>query len=162
SGLASLTYARRFPDDRLLLVPLQYLALTMMLLTSMVTDPYMAGQIPIGGYRSFVLLALLPGGHLYFEMNERSSRTARFERRILLLVPPTLIVVFAILVRGSVGYVLIPAGTVWLWRLWRERRDRQARIVVFRKAALATVAAVVTVGAFTLAVPAYVKSGRTV
>src|SRR5262252_2585005 len=75
-GIATLAFIARFDDDRLFMVPLTFTALSIMLLTPLLSDQAVLDQAPIGGNRFFGMLGVLPALHLYFDMREEPPGTS--------------------------------------------------------------------------------------
>src|ERR1051326_7678711 len=69
-GIATLAFVARFDDDRLFMVPLTFTALSVMLLTPLLSDQAVLDQAPIGGNRFFGMLGVLPALHLYLDLRE--------------------------------------------------------------------------------------------
>jgi len=160
-GLSSLIYGIRFEDDRLLLVPVQYLALTTMMLAPMVTEYAWSFQTSIGGQRYFMLAGILPGAHLFFELCDRDAHGWRKPGwPALLLGLQMALLVLVMFVRNSIAYVLAPSLLALAWRWWSRRRKRQGRVDLYWKAVAAGVAATIVVGAVAAAMPSYIESGR--
>src|SRR5262249_15780785 len=67
-GSSTLIFIFRFRDDRLFMVPLLFLALTLMLLSPLAADPGVMDQCPIGGYRYFTVAGIMPELHIFFEV----------------------------------------------------------------------------------------------
>jgi hypothetical protein len=111
-GLSTASYVLRFRHERLWIAPVFLGALTVMLLTRATEMPPTVAEAPLGGERSYILLALLPTLHWCFELVAGASRSRReaLNRGLLLGVQVTILGV-AILVRYS-PVCLIPAVLV--------------------------------------------------
>ena len=104
-GLSALAFTGRYSDRRLIYVPLQFVALTCMLLTPLMTDPVVRDQAPIGGNRFFVILAILPALHIFFELSDGvGGERNEVLKNWLLLSVQILLFVLAMLVRSAGAY----------------------------------------------------------
>jgi hypothetical protein len=74
-GISVCIFVWRFRDQRLLLAPLTFAALTLMLLTPLATDHYVADQAPIGGLRYFSIAGIIPAAYLLLEILDFAQRT---------------------------------------------------------------------------------------
>jgi hypothetical protein len=99
-GMSAIGYILRFRNERLWVAPVFLAALTFLLLTSGMAMPLWATEAPIGGERSYILLAILPTLHWCFEIVAGKSRSRReaLVRGLLLAVQVTILGI-AILVR---------------------------------------------------------------
>ena len=111
-GLSTAGYVLRFRHERLWVAPVFLGALTVMLLTRATEMPLTAAEAPLGGERSYILLAILPTLHWCFELVAGASHSRReaLNRGLLLGLQVTILGV-AILVRYS-PVCLIPAVLV--------------------------------------------------
>jgi hypothetical protein len=130
-GLATLTFIARFSDDRLFMVPLTFTALSIMLLTPLLSDQVILDQAPIGGNRFFGMLGVLPALHLYFDMREEPADTS--SRWSWLSGVQIVLLVLVILVRSGSAYLLglLAFGLFERWRA--TRADRSRRLVFLRE-----------------------------
>jgi hypothetical protein len=155
-------FLRRFGDDRSAVVTVTFFSLTLMLCTPLVWDPDIANQIPIGGIRYFSLLAIVPAFHLVLELadGKRHADGSRGLRPFLLGVQ-SIVLVLAILVRGSAASAAGPVLLVGLVKVWRNRGNRFELRSLGRKGAVIAVVGAVFVGSLLVALPSqYVRDGR--
>jgi hypothetical protein len=101
-GVSAASYILRFRNERLWVAPVFLAALTVLLLTRAAEMPLWASEAPIGGERSYLLLAILPTLHWCFELVAGKSQSRR-EALVsgLLLAIQVAILGIAILVRFS-------------------------------------------------------------
>jgi hypothetical protein len=161
-GITAVAFILRYRDRRLIVIPLYFLVVTVMLLTPLVNSAVAVDQVPIGGQRYFVLAPFLPALHIFFEIVDRSPAAGR-QRALansLLLFIQMLLLLAALLVRSSTGYLVMALFAVWAWRLYQERRHPAQLRVLLRKAAIGAGALVLSVVLVVTALPAYVHSGR--
>jgi hypothetical protein len=162
-GVSVVAFVLRFQDRRLLVLPLYFLAVTVMLAAPLGSEAAAIDQVPVGGQRYFVIAAILPALHIFFAIIDRSGATTR-GRKIanwLLLFVQAALLFAALLVRSSAGYLLVAPLAVLLWQIWRGRKQRGALTALAGKAA-AIGAALVLWAIFVVNVlPAYVHTGRT-
>jgi hypothetical protein len=161
-GLTVTAFILRFRDRRLIVVPLYFLAVTVMLLTSLGSSDRAVEQVPIGGQRYFVLAAILPALHLFFELVERNNASAIKRRGAdwLLLFVQSVLFFATVLVRSSVLYLLAPMLVVLIWKLWRDRKQGAALRSLWPKMAVVGAALCIWVAFVVIAVPAYLHTGR--
>jgi hypothetical protein len=160
-GFSTLAFIGRFKDDRLIFVPLQFFALTCMLLTPLLTDPGIRGQVPIGGNRFFGILGILPALHLFFELADWADpRRSEARQNWTLLGVQLLILTLTLLVRSANAYMLLPAVCAGVLSTLRFRDDRTARLRLYRKFGNAAILGIVFTSVLIACVPNYVKSGR--
>ena len=161
-GIGVVAFVLRFQDNRLIVVPLYLLVVTLVLITPFATATAAAAYMPIGGQHYFAVAAILPALHIFFDLTER-TRAADCWRRIgnglLLFVQATLL--FAvILMRSSAGYLLVVLAAAWLWKIRSDRKQRGELIALLVK----TVIVGAALGLWTIFVvaelPGYVTSGR--
>jgi hypothetical protein len=161
-GLSVLAFVLRFHDKRLLVVPIYCLAVTAMLLTPICTAPEAVDQAPIGGQRYFVLAAILPALHIFFEILDSHAVAGPWRRhgeRVILFVQACLLF-GALLVRSSTGYLVGPLLIVLLWKLYRNwRQPNELRDLLFKSLSLGNALAIF-VAFVLLALSAYVNTGR--
>lgn len=130
-GIATLAFIARFSDERLFMVPLTFAALSMLLLTSLLSDPEVLAEAPIGGNRFFGMLGVLPALHLYFDMREEPPETS--SSRSWLNGVQLVLLVLTILTRSSSAYLLglLALGAFERWR--STRTDRTSRRTFWRE-----------------------------
>jgi hypothetical protein len=107
-GLSTLCYLVRFRHERLWVAPVFLTGLTLFLLTMGGGGPLSTDQAPIGGIRSYILVAILPVVHWCFELvaDESSSWREAWIRGMLLAIQ---VAIFgcAILVRYSPSSLIL-------------------------------------------------------
>jgi hypothetical protein len=160
-GISVFAFVWRYRDQRLLAVPLYFLAATVMLATPLGSSARDLDQMPIGGYRYFVLASILPVLYIFFDLIDRA--VPRYHWQIanwLPLLIQGLLLFAALLARSSTAYLLGVLLVVLIRRLYLDRNNRDQLIVVARKSA--TVAAAFGFWAVFVAaaLPAYVQSGH--
>jgi hypothetical protein len=123
-GFSTLLFIYRFRDDRLFTVPLQFFALTLMLLSPLASNTWPVDQAPIGGLRYFSVAGILPALHIFFEVTDRSQPAAKAViSNFILLGLQVFIFAFVMFARGSVGYLLAPILLGVLFGIWSNRRS---------------------------------------
>jgi hypothetical protein len=161
-GISVFAFVLRYHDRRLLVVPLYCLVVTAMLLTPVGTSAAAIDQAPIGGQRYFVLAALIPALHMFFEIIDDHAVARAWRRhgeRILLFVQ-ALLLFGALLVRSSTGYLLGVLLIVWLWKLYRSwSQNNDLRNLLYKSFSVGNALALWMVFVV-LALPAYVNTGR--
>lgn len=161
-GISVFAFVLRYRDRRLLVVPLYCLVVTTMLLTPVVTSAVAVDQAPIGGQRYFVLAALLPALHMFFEIIDVRA-VANVWRMLMgwtLLFVQALLLFGALLVRSSTGYLLGVFLIALLWKLYVARRQpKELRNLLYKSASVASALAF-WVALVILTLPAYVSTGR--
>jgi hypothetical protein len=161
TGIAAVAFALRYRDRRMIVIPLYFLAVTVMLLTPLGSSSAAVDQVPIGGQRYFVLAAFLPALHIFFEIVDSSpAAEARRTAHLLLLFVQTLLLFGALLVRSSTGYLVMVLLAAWAWRLYRERGQPAQLRVLLCKAGVSACACALSIAFVVTALPAYVHSGR--
>jgi hypothetical protein len=163
-AISAATFLWRFRDDRSAVVTVTFFALTLMLCTPLVWDPGVASQIPIGGMRYFSLVAILPAFHLSLELTDGQGQPRRVRGLpVSLLVVQVVLLVLAILVRGSAASLVGPILLVGLVTVWRNRGNRNELRLLRHKAAVIGVVGAVFVGSLLVTLPSqYVQDGRVV
>jgi hypothetical protein len=157
-GIATLAFVARFDDDRLFMVPLTFTALSIMLLTPLLSDPAVLDQAPIGGNRFFGMLGVLPALHLYFDMREEPAGT--FSTRSWLSGVQIVLLVLVVLTRSSSAYLLglLAFGAFERWR--STRADRSRRLVFWRDMRRLAIVALVAQTIMVATVYDYLLYGR--
>jgi hypothetical protein len=159
-GASALVFVVRFQDDRLFMVPLTFLTLSLMLLTTLVADQNVADQVPIGGNRFFPVLGFLPALHVFFELLDDNFVPSKTAMRLAMAVLQVTFLLFAMFVRSSAAYLLGFLAFAALMRMQATRTDRQHRLQFYRLigklAAVGIVFSLLIVGL----VPGYAASGR--
>jgi hypothetical protein len=161
-GIAVLAFVLRFRDNRLIVVPLYFLVVTILLLTPLSTSDIAVNQMPIGGHRYFVLAAFLPAMYIFFEITEKFN-SPKAENRILnsfLLFAQGLLLFGVLVVRTSVSYVLAPLFVVLIWRIYTNRKQRDHLIPLVHKSTILAAALALWAAFVVVAIPAYVHTGR--
>jgi hypothetical protein len=157
-GISTLLYAIRFQDDRLLMVPLIYCALSFLVWTPLGS---LVDQFAMGGIRYFSLVGILPGLHIFFELTEAHLESRAQMRNLALLMIQTVLFVLVLLGRINIAYMLCPLLLAISWRLWRTRRSpSQLRILALKvgTTALASIGFLAIVWAIN---PDYFRNGQT-
>jgi hypothetical protein len=161
-GISAFAFVWRFRDERLLVMPVYFLVVTIMLLTPLGTSAEGIWQTPIGGNRYFTLAAILPALHIFFEIIEppRAERLLSKSRLYVPLFVQGLLLFGALLVRSAAGYLLGVLIATLFWRLYTARRQRPELSSLFTKSAVigATFAFWATI--VIVALPTYVETGR--
>src|SRR5262249_18147000 len=75
-SISVIAFLLRFSDDQILVVPVLFLALTLMLLTPHATIQFWIDQNPIGGDRYFIIAGVLPTFHIILELFDSWKRSA--------------------------------------------------------------------------------------
>jgi hypothetical protein len=163
-GISVVAFISRFQDNRLIVVPLYLLVVTLVLITPFATAAAAVEYMPIGGQHYFAVAAILPALHIFFELTER-TRAAGGRRRIanwLLLFVQAALLFAVILMRSSAGYLLVVLFAVWLWKIWSDRKQRGELIALLAKTVALGAALVLWAVFVAVELPAYVKSDRVV
>jgi hypothetical protein len=157
-GVATLAFIARFGDHRLFLVPLTFAALSVMLLTPLLSDQEVLDQVPIGGTRFFGMLGVLPALHLYFDIREEPAVIS--PSRPWLSGVQVVLLVLVILVRSSSTYLLglLALGAFERWR--STRTDRPQRLMFWRETRRLLILALVTQTIMVAIVYDYALYGR--
>src|SRR5262249_51833729 len=116
-GISAATFVGRYQGQRMSVVPVLFLGLTLLLLTTLTTTP-MSSQVPIGGLRYYAVVGILPALHWCFEFIGDDDSPDKSTRCALLIIQ-VVVLGLAILVRGSPIYLLAPVivcAAVWFWR----------------------------------------------
>ena len=161
-AISAATFLWRFLDDRSAVVTTTFFSLTLMLCTPLVWNPVIASQIPMGGIRYYSLLAVVPAFHLVLELTDPDWKAdvARRQRAVLLTVQ-VIILVLAVLVRGSAAYVVGPILLIGLATAWKNRADHHMLRRLRRNAVIIALVGIVFIGSLLLALPKdYVREGR--
>jgi hypothetical protein len=161
-GISAFAFMSRYQDRRSIVVPLYFLAVTVMLLTPLSMSRDGADQNAIGGIRYFALAAFLPALHIYFELLDRTGprRWGAWIFHSALLLIQGLLLFAAFLVRSSTGYVLGALLVALAWRLYHDRAERSRLIPLGCKTAIVGAALAFWAIFIVTAMPAYVHSGR--
>ena len=160
-GISTLVFVYRFRDDRLFMVPLQFFALTLMLLSPLASNTWPVDQAPIGGLRYFSVAGILPALHIFFEVTDRSRAAAKAViSNFILLGLQVFIFAFVMFARGSVGYLLAPILLGVLFGIWSNRRSPVQLRQIAGKIVFSTVAGIAFISIITTTVPDYEKTGR--
>ena len=160
-GISTLLFIYRFRDDRLFMVPLQFFALTLMLLSPLASNTWPVDQAPIGGLRYFSVAGILPALHIFFEVTDRSQPAAKAViSNFILLGLQVFIFAFVMFARGSVGYLLAPILLGVLFGIWSNRRSPVRLREIIGKIGFTMVAGIAFISIITTTVPDYEKTGR--
>jgi hypothetical protein len=137
-AVSNVFFLLRFQDARAVLGPIVFTALTVMLATPLVTDGFVASQVPIGGIRYFSIAGMVPCIHIWFELGDNSQVTrSRHWYHLVLLALQTVILSFVMLARVSfmaIAAQLVLLLTIQIWRLRREQRPRAVVTLAFAAA----------------------------
>jgi hypothetical protein len=160
-GLSALSFIGRYDDGRLNFVPLHFAALTCMLLTPLLTVPFIRDQAPIGGNRFFGILGILPALHIFFEFADAADRRDRHAwKNWVLLSVQLFILVFVLLVRSADAYLLAPPICAAAFSARRNHDNRIVRYGFYRKLGYAAILSVAFTSALIACAPNYAKSSR--
>jgi len=161
-GISVFAFAWRYRDERLFVVVLYFLIMSVTLLTPLCWSEFNVNTAPIGGYRLCTLVAILPALHLYFEIVEPSDHAGRkleISNLLALFVQGALF--FAIfLERSSAGYLLIVLMLVSVVRLYRGEIKGTPRSALGYKLTSWGAPLIIWVAIVVVAMPQYVKEGR--
>ena len=157
-GIATLAFIARFDDDRLFMVPLTFTALSIMLLTPLLSDQAVLDQAPIGGNRFFGMLGILPALHIYFDTREEPPGTS--SRRSWLSGVQIVLLVLVMLTRSSSAYLLglLALGAFVRWH--STRKDPGRRLVFWREMRRLAIVALVSQTIMVALVYDYLLYGR--
>ena len=139
-GISTALFLLRFRDDRALAVPLLYAGLTALLLTPMGTRQAWLDQVPLGGYRAFVLAGILPAIHVVLELLDRSKPTSA---AIALAGLQFATVLGVASVRLSASYFVVAIAAVAVYAIFAGRRDAARRMAAMLKISLLVLVGVV-------------------
>jgi hypothetical protein len=160
-GLSTWVFIGRYKDGRLIFVPVQFVALTCMLLTPLFTEPIIRDQVSIGGNRFFGILGILPALHIFFEFADGAGPTRDGAwKNWILLGTQAFILALVLLVRSANAYMLAPAICAALFSVYRRRGDPAERQRLYRKFGNTAILGIVFTSILIACVPNYVKSGR--
>jgi hypothetical protein len=163
-GISVVAFVLRFADNRLIVVPLYLLVVTLVLVTPFATAAAAVEYMPIGGQHYFAVAAILPALHIFFELTERSGTEGRWHRIAngLLLFVQAAVLVAVILMRSSASYLLVVLLAVWLWKIWSDRKQRGELVALLTKTAAIGAAFALWTVFVAVELPAYAKSDRVV
>jgi hypothetical protein len=162
TGVSAAAFVLRFRDRRLLTLLLYFLVATVMLVTPLGSSNVAADQMPIGGQRYFVMAAILPALHIFFEIIDReryAGSRLTFAHSALLLLQ-ALLLFGALLVRSSASYLLGVLVVAWIWRFHHERRQPAQYRTLLRTGAIVGAAFGFWFVFVATALPAYLQTGR--
>jgi hypothetical protein len=160
-GFAAFSFIARHDKDRLIFVPLYFVALTCMLLTPLLSDPVIRDQAPIGGNRSIGILGILPALHIFFEFAGRPDQTdAKAWKNWGLLGVQSFILILTLLVRIADAYLWAPPICAAIYSVRRNSDNRIWRHGFYRKLGYVAILGIVLASALIACVPNYAKSGR--
>jgi hypothetical protein len=158
-GLSVLMFLLRFPDDRILAVPVLFSALTLMLLTPVATSEKWIDQSAIGGIRFFVIAGILPTLHIILELFDSGRHSAKASIYALLVVQFALLL-SVIAVRMSAMYFVAAIAFAAILSVWVRRGDPSRRRVVVANIAFLIMLGVIGHFAGRLLTPdAYLNAG---
>jgi hypothetical protein len=155
-GLSVGCYVLRFWNERLWIAAIYLAALTFMLLDVGLETPFWATQAPIGGYRSYILLAILPVLHWCFELvsGKSHSRREALSRGFLLAVQVAIFGVTVLVRYSPICFLPAVAGAA-LFSLRSGALRRTATIFIVPLFCLLAV----LYGVLPLAFPQQAKNG---
>jgi hypothetical protein len=160
-GLSALSFIGRYDDGRLNFVPVQFVALTCMLLTPLLTVPLIRDQAPIGGNRFFGILGILPALHIFFEFADAADRRdGQAWKNWVLLSVQLFILTFVLLVRSADAYLLGPPICAAVFSACHNRDNRILRYGFYRKLGYAAILGIIFTSALIASAPNYLRSGR--
>jgi hypothetical protein len=160
-GISTLAFIGRYTGDRLIFVPVQFVALTCMMLTPLFTDPIVRDQASIGGNRFFGILGILPALHILFEFADGAGPMREGARKNwILLGIQAFILALVLLVRSANAYMLAPVICAALFSTRRCRDNPAERQRLYRKFGNTAILGIVFTSILIACVPNYVKSGR--
>ena len=157
-GFSVLAFVGRYKGALLAFVPLQFSALTCMLLTPLVTNQDVLDEAPIGGNRFFGILAILPAIHIFFEFADCAKPERGAQKNLVFLGVQLFIFLFVLLVRSSNAYMLAPIVCAGLFSTLRDSRVERYRI--YLKCGIAYVLGVVFLSIMIASAPYYLNTGR--
>jgi len=158
-AISTIAFVSRFRDDRLLIVPLVFFALSFMLITWQNTDSHSINQGFIGGYRYTVILALLPSIHIILEILDQPENENLILKLSLLAVQSS-VLAFALIVRSSTAYVLVAFIVAAVYSLSRSR-NRNTIWSTAQIAVCGTLVSGLILGSMIGSMPVeYVQTGR--
>jgi hypothetical protein len=158
-SIATLAFVKRFSDERLFMVPLTFAALSVMLLTPLLSDQPVLDEAPIGGNRFFGMLGVLPALHLYFDIREAPPPDTPLGSSRLSAVQ-VILLVLTILTRSSSAYLLglLALGAFERW--CATRADRDQRRIFWRQGRRLLIVALVSQTILVAMVYDYLLYGR--
>lgn len=161
-AVSAAVFLCRFSGPYAGIVILYFSALTVMLFTALVWDPAWAVQIPVAGIRYFSLVSVLPMFHILLSLLDRQlPRPGSEWRDTVLLATQTLILVLAILVRGSALPLIGAIAFVGLALAWQHRRNPGRLRLLIRDFAVIGLASLGLLAGIALSVPRqYLTEGR--
>jgi hypothetical protein len=160
-GVSTFMFMCRYQDDRLFMVPLQFFALTLMLLSPLATSTWVVDEAPIGGLRYLSVAGILPALHIFFEMTDHSRPAAKAViSNYILLGLQVFVLTFVMFARGSVGYLLVPIFLAVLFIIWSNRRNPVQLKEIFGKVGFSMVVGIAFVSFISATMPDYRKTGR--
>lgn len=151
-------FVSRFRDGRTVVVILYFSVLTFLVFTPLASDP----NIPVGSFRYFSLVAILPAYHLWLESTEPPRPSSRgLIWTLLPMAVQVVTLVFAILCRNSAVPLIGAICVGWVAVEWRHRREPVSGARGWVKAVFAVAVASAFVGILALSLSkAYFKEGR--
>src|SRR5580704_7042323 len=153
-GFSALSFIGRYDDRRLNFVPLFFAALTCMLLTPLLTEPFIRDQAAIGGNRFFGILGILPALHIFFEFADGADRRRdQAWKNWPLLGVQLFILTLVLLVRSADAYMLAPPICAAVFSARRNRGNRIWRYGFYRKLGYVAILGIVFTSALIACVP---------
>lgn len=157
-GFSAVAFVGRYKGALLAFVPLQFSALTCMLLTPLITNQDVLDEVPIGGNRFFGILAILPALHIFFEFVDGAKPERGARKNLIFLGVQLFIFVLVLLVRSANAYMLAPIICAGLSSTLRNNRVERYRI--YLKCGIAYVLGVVFLSIMIASAPYYLNTGR--
>jgi hypothetical protein len=159
-SVSVVAFLSRFRDDRTLAVQILFFALTIMLLGPLATQQVWINQLPLGGYRYFVVAGTLPTVHILFELFDASKprlTSAPMHRgalpdssldesarvRLFLMALQFIVLLYVTAVRLSAMYFVGAITIVALALIWARRHDIPGRRGVIQKIAVLLLVAII-------------------
>jgi hypothetical protein len=157
-GLSAVLFLWRFGGVLATIVTLYFTVLTVMLFSPLLANPGYAMQIHVSGIRYFSLVTVLPAFHILLDTLEPPPAQ---RRQSIMLALQVVILLMAILVRGSMIGLIAAIAVVALVTAGRHWGDRNRLQSLRRKAAVMGLTTLGLAAILALSVPSdYLKEGR--
>jgi len=159
-GVTTLCFLGRYQDARLALVPTIFFAYVVLFYAVEVGLPEgFKGEVPIGGERSYALLAILPALHLCFDFLDGGRTRSSAWIRWTLFAVQGLVLVVAIFMRDSLIYLLVPIA-IFASVGWRRGRKTVPRTRTLAPVVILALALICLMASPQLIFPEYAHQGR--
>jgi hypothetical protein len=132
-GVTTLAFLARFPDGRSVAILSVFLTLTVMLASPLGTTTEGVSQVPVGGYRYFGLLAVMPCLHVCLELLDSTQLRRLTRAEIWLLAIQVLVFAISYLTNLASVYVYGLVLLVAAYTFVATRRLVGGRGLLFRK-----------------------------